>query len=138
MQKAQEVINIRLAYRVEVMNDTTPLEKGLPKEERLRKRKDFDRVFQDGRAFRGGSLKAYILSNSLAYTRLGIVTSKKIGTSVVRNRIRRLLRECYRLNKTSLGLGVDLVLIPRKGFPTTLRRVEEDFKKLVGQMKGSR
>lgn len=120
------------------MSDTTPLEKGLPKEERLRKRKDFDKVFQDGRAFRVGNLKACILSNSLAYTRLGIVTSKKLGTSVVRNRIRRLLRECYRLNKTSLGPGMDLVLIPRKGIPTTLKGVEEDFKKLVGWIKGSR
>lgn len=120
------------------MNGTTPLGRGFPREERLRDRKDFDKVFREGMALRVGSLKVYVLSNSLPYSRLGIVTSRKLGTPVVRNRIRRLLRECYRLNKTLLGPGLDLILMPGKGIPPTLKKVEEDFKKLVDSIKGSK
>ncbi|MFQ5957032.1 MAG: ribonuclease P protein component, partial [Candidatus Brocadiales bacterium] len=69
------------------------------------------------------------------FSRLGIVTGKKVGGAVERNRIRRLLRECFRLNKVLLGPGLDVIIITRRGFPTTFHGAEEEFKKLVSRFK---
>lgn len=118
------------------MNNSTHVDKRFSRQERLRKRKEFDKVFEEGRAFRKGSLHAYVLSNSLAYSRLGIVLSKKLGHAVRRNRIRRLLRECYRLNKALLGPGLDVILLPTPGLPDTFQGMEEEFKRLVQRIKG--
>lgn len=118
------------------MKDATRIiDRRLRKEERLRKKRDFERVFEEGAAFHGKNLTAYALPNSLGFSRIGIVTGKKVGRAVERNRIRRLLRECFRLNKALLGPGLDVVLITKKGFPTTFSGAEEEFKKLAGRLK---
>ncbi|MEK7369633.1 MAG: ribonuclease P protein component [Planctomycetota bacterium] len=120
------------------MNDTIHTDRSLKKEQRLRKRKDFERVFEEGTVFRCKNLNAYVLQNSLDFSRLGIVTGKKVGHAVERNRIRRLLRECFRLNKALLGPRLDVVLVVKKGFPTTFSGAEEEFKRLVGRLKTQR
>ncbi len=107
----------------------------LKKAQRIKKRRDIERVFEEGETFRGKNLNACVLPNSLDFSRLGIVTGKKVGNAVERNRIRRLLRECFRLNKGLLRPGLDVVLIPRKGFPTTFQGAEEEFKRLAGRLK---
>ncbi len=116
-------------------NKTHHIDTSLKKEQRLRKRKDFTRLFEHGQAFRGKNLDCYVYPNSLDFSRLGIVTSRKVGNAVVRNRIRRLLRECFRMNKALLGPGLDVVFIPRKGFPTSFTEVEGEFKRLVSRLK---
>ncbi len=55
--------------------------------------------------------------NQLGLSRLGITASRKVGSAVKRNRIKRLLREFFRLNKASLGCFGDILLIVRKGIP---------------------
>jgi ribonuclease P protein component len=68
----------------------------------------------------------------LQTTRLGLVTSKQVGPAVVRNRARRLMRECYRLHQHELVGPLDLVLVAR---PSMARKswleVEHDFLKAV-------
>ena len=54
-------------------------------------------------------------ANGLAYTRFGIITSKRLGTAVVRNRARRLISEAVRLQVTRLASGWDVVIIARRG-----------------------
>ena len=88
-------------------------EKTFTKEERLRKRGDIDKVFKEGKAFRGAIFNAYVLRNSLGHPRIGIVVGRKFGGAVQRNRIKRLLRESYRLNKGLVGEGIDMVLLPK-------------------------
>ena len=88
-------------------------EKTFTKEERLRKRGDFDKVFKEGKAFKGAIFNAYVLRNSLGHPRIGIVVGRKFGGAVQRNRIKRLLRESYRLNKGLVGEGIDMVLLPK-------------------------
>ncbi len=107
-----------------------------PKEERLRKRRDIDRVFKEGKAFKGGIFNSYVLRNSLGHPRIGIVVGRKFGGAVQRNRIKRLLRESYRLNKDLVDGGLDIVFLPRLGREADLGLVEKEFKKLIERVKG--
>ena len=57
----------------------------------------------------------YVCNNELSFNRLGISVSKKVGNSVVRHRITRLIRESYRLNETMFNSGLDIIVIARAG-----------------------
>ena len=81
--------------------------------ESLKKNQDFQRVYRaaDSRANR--YLVLYRLENGLSKNRIGISVSKKVGNSVVRHHMCRLIRESYRLNEKSLKPGYDLVVVVR-------------------------
>ena len=80
---------------------------------RLQKNDDFRRVYRRGKA-RGNKLFVlYLLENGLGYNRLGISVSKKVGNSVVRHRLKRLVRECYRLREEMFRDGLDIVVLMR-------------------------
>jgi len=66
------------------------------RELRLRRRKDFDSVFSGGRAWSNSLLVLRSLASDLPHNRYGFVTSKRVGNAVVRNRVRRRLREALR------------------------------------------
>ena len=84
-----------------------------PKSERLRKRREFLKVQDHGAKVSAGTLLALVQRNGSGVTRLGLTVSNKVGNSVVRNRIRRRLRELYRKRKAALPAGLDLVLVAR-------------------------
>ena len=75
---------------------------------------------QFGRVYRGGNSKAdhqivmYVLENGLTYNRIGITVSKKIGNSVVRHRVKRIIKEAYRLREEEFKTGLDIVIVARK------------------------
>ena len=89
---------------------------GLGKAERLRTTKEFERVFDEGRTLRSRHLIVRVADNGLPYSRLGVIVSKKLGKAVRRNRIKRLFREAFRLNKERLPVGVDVILSPARGW----------------------
>jgi ribonuclease P protein component len=102
---------------------------------RIKKGRDFSRVRREGERLVNGCLVAnWQRLPAPAPSRLGVITSGKIGNAVVRNRARRVLRETFRLHQHALSCPVDLVLIARpsivgkefgiveKDFLTTLRR----------------
>lgn len=60
-------------------------------------------------------LVVYAAQGAQAWTRLGLTVSRKVGGSVVRNRVKRRLREAFRRNKAALPLGFDVVVIARLG-----------------------
>lgn len=79
----------------------------------LKKNKDFQNVYHFGRSKANKYLVMYVLENELESNRLGISVSKKVGNSVVRHRLTRLIRESYRLNKEVFNSGLDIVVIAR-------------------------
>ncbi|MDB5351148.1 MAG: rnpA [Planctomycetota bacterium] len=84
--------------------------------ERMRNPKDFRRAFERRKTASDDILIVYAASNGLPYSRLGIsVGKKKVKSAAGRNRIKRTIREAFRLNRVSLPQGVDLVIVPRGG-----------------------
>ncbi|MCM1158788.1 MAG: ribonuclease P protein component [Bacteroidales bacterium] len=74
---------------------------------------EFGNVYKRGKSYANKYLVMYIVDNNLEINRLGISVSKKVGNSVVRHRITRLIREAYRLHQHSLKKGKDIVVVAR-------------------------
>lgn len=87
----------------------------------LKKRKEFTFVYNKGNSISNKYLVMYISNNGKNINRLGISVSKKVGNSVVRNRITRLVKENYRLNEEQIKKGFDIIVIGR------VRSSEADF-----------
>lgn len=81
--------------------------------ESLKKNADFQKVYQNGKSYANRYLVMYLLKNETDGNRLGISVSKKVGNSVVRHRVTRLIRESYRLNEEMFNSGLDIVVIAR-------------------------
>lgn len=81
--------------------------------ESLRNSIQFSNVYKNGRSKANKYLIMYILENNTEYNRLGISVSKKVGNSVIRHRIKRLLKESYRLQENMFNSGLDIVVIAR-------------------------
>lgn len=79
----------------------------------LKKTQDFQLVYRKGTSVANRCLVMYVLYNQSKENRLGIQVSKKVGNSVVRHRITRLIRESYRLNERQFRRGIDIVVIAR-------------------------
>jgi ribonuclease P protein component len=81
---------------------------------RLRRAEDFTRLRQKGSSVHNRNLLLSHMPNGLSLNRYGFVTSGRLGGAVVRNRVRRLLREAVRAVHPQLGTGHDVVLIARQ------------------------
>lgn len=79
----------------------------------LKNRKEFGNVYRCGKSFANKYLVMYVLEKHDNENRLGISVSKKVGNSVVRHRVTRLIRESYRLHQTELNTGYDMVVVAR-------------------------
>lgn len=83
--------------------------------ESLKKNRDFQLVYQQGKSKANRDLVVYVMKNETERNRLGISVSKKVGNSVVRHHLTRLVRESYRLNEEKFDRGLDIVVIVRPG-----------------------
>ena len=81
--------------------------------ESLKTNRDFQHVYKRGTSKANRYLVMYVLPNQHMKNRLGISVSKKVGNSVVRHRITRLVRESYRLNEERFNRNLDIVVIAR-------------------------
>ncbi|MCK5044233.1 ribonuclease P protein component [Candidatus Parcubacteria bacterium] len=88
----------------------------LPKENRLRSKKDFDRVFREGRGLKEDFLYLKFAKNNSNFSRFGFIVSQKVSKrAVVRNRLKRALRALIRTRMPRVKKGVDIVLIAISG-----------------------
>lgn len=79
----------------------------------VEKNKDFQNVYNNGVSFANRYLVMYVLKNNTENNRIGISVSKKVGNSVIRHHITRLVRESYRLHEDMFDSGLDIVVIAR-------------------------
>ena len=79
----------------------------------LKKNKDFDAVYRAGNSKANRNFVMYIKNNGKETNRLGISVSKKVGNSVVRHHLARLIREAYRLHEEMFNSGLDIVVVVR-------------------------
>ena len=86
--------------------------------ESLKKNRDFQNVYKKGKSYANRYLVMYVLKNDTERNRLGISVSKKVGNSVIRHHVTRLIRESYRLQEDMFNSGLDIVVIAR----TTARK----------------
>ena len=80
----------------------------------MKKNRDFQNVYRNGKSYANKYLVMYVLENNLEKNRLGISVSKKVGNSVVRHRVKRLIKESFRLNEDRFQKGYDIVVVARK------------------------
>jgi ribonuclease P protein component len=102
----------------------------LPRSHILRGRLLFAEIFNTGKRQSRGPLLLIYLPNQLPHHRIGIVTPKKIGPAVRRNRVRRQLREAFRLMQHDFSPQHDFLLIVRPHEPATLA----DYQRLLSQL----
>ena len=81
--------------------------------ESLKKNIEFQNVYKNGKSYANKYFVMYVLKNELNKNRIGISVSKKVGNSVIRHRITRLVRESYRLQEEMFNSGLDIVVIAR-------------------------
>ncbi|MCC7035188.1 MAG: ribonuclease P protein component [Acidobacteria bacterium] len=81
-------------------------------DEHIRKREDFERIYSSGHRHSGRLMTMFMSPNGRAGSRLGIAATRKMGSAVVRNRAKRLVRELFRHHKPPGGF--DVVVVPRR------------------------
>jgi len=88
---------------------------GLSRDERVRTRRDLDKVFREGARLYAANFVIITRRNERGFSRIGAISGKKMGTAVQRNRVKRLIREFFRRNKGVIRGPADYVIIGRKG-----------------------
>jgi ribonuclease P protein component len=100
--------------------------------ERIKKRPEFERVYNQGLKTPGRFMTLFLLRNGSSVSRLGIAATRKLGGAVQRNRAKRLAREIFRRHKPPPGL--DLVVIPRREFLNVeLASLEAEYQSIVSR-----
>ena len=96
---------------------------------------EFRRVYGRGKSAGTVHIVAYVLPNRRAYNRLGITVSAKVGKAVLRNKIRRRLKEIYRLEEPSILAGFDIVIVARvKAGESDYHTLRRDFLRLAKKL----
>ncbi len=109
---------------------------GFSWEERLHKRKEYLAVYREGHRVFTPYFVLYFRENGRQFSRLGIAASRKVGRPVVRNRIRRRLRESFRMNKQGIRPCSDLVVnVRRCAAAATFLEIQGEFLRVVSRWK---
>lgn len=107
---------------------------GFPRSHRLRSGRDFTRVFDARVRKNAGVMAVWGRPNELAHCRLGLAVSRKVGGSVVRSRLKRMIREAFRLTRHELPGGYDIVVVGWPHEPLTLAEYRHRLVEAVGKL----
>jgi len=109
---------------------------GLARWERIRKRQEFLDVTQNGQKYHTPHFIVFLKPNPQGLLRLGVTVSRRVGKAVKRNRVKRLLREFFRLHKYQLPKGYDIVIVAKpKAVTLTYHGVAEELSKVLCKSK---
>ncbi len=98
----------------------------------LRRKAEFDRAFREGNRSVGRMISVHVIPNDLGHCRLGMAVSRAVGGAVLRNRIRRQLRDAFRLNRHSFPVACDIVIVPRRPWRSpAFNEIADEFVALV-------
>lgn len=86
----------------------------LKKADKLRKNTQFQAVYKGGKSVANRLLVLYMLPNHSEGGKIGFAAGKRLGNAVVRNRVKRMMREAFRLNRDQLPAGYDFILVGRR------------------------
>ena len=102
----------------------------------IKKNSDFQYIYRNGKSYANRLLVMYVVRSGGEANSIGISVSKKVGNSVVRSRITRLLRESYRLSESKFLAGYDIVVIARASAKeATYKEVESALMHLLNKQK---
>ena len=104
------------------------------RQHRMRSRADFERLYRKGVVAADEVLVIRACRNGLAHSRLGLAVSRKVGSAVVRNRWKRLIREAFRKSRHRLPPGYDLVVRPRRGAQPDYQAVAASLPRLARRL----
>lgn len=110
---------------------TFPLKSNFPTHFRIRKSSEFKEVFEKGNKLNGESYTLVYSENTLGFPRLGLVVGKWCGNVIVRNRIKRILREVFRRNKSIFDSLDILIIAKRKSETLNYNQAEEEIKRIL-------
>ena len=96
-------------------------------DEHIRRRAEFQQVYEQGARIRGRFSTLFLLPNKLSIGRLGIAATRKLGGAVQRNRAKRLIREVFRRNNTAAGYD-DVVVPKRELLDASLTALEAEYR----------
>ena len=118
----------------------TPDSQALPREKRLAKRREFLRVYEEGRKLFARYVVLFYAANELPFSRLGVTATRKIGKATIRNRMKRWTREVYRREREPLHLDsrpVDFVVnVKPNAADATYRQYADDLTRVLRRAAG--
>ena len=106
----------------------------MEKAKKIKKKYEFKILFSKGKFFGSRNLTMYILKNELDYNRFAIAVGKKIGKAVQRNRIKRLIRENYRIMENNMKKGYNILISVNKNCNVdnvTFYDIKSDIEKVL-------
>ena len=101
---------------------------------RMKSSKDFEEVYAHKCRAGDKYLLVFAAHNDREFSRLGLSVSRKHGNAVKRNRLKRLMREAFRLSQHELPAGLDLILIPRQGAEADLKQFQGSLLQIVPRL----
>ena len=104
--------------------------RGLAPAERIRRRPEFERVYNEGARISGRFMTVFLLATDRPGPRLGVAATRKMGNAVERNRAKRLAREIFRRHK--IAAGYDIVIVPRRDMlDASFASLEADYDRVM-------
>lgn len=111
--------------------ESAPPSQRFPRSARLRTKVEFERVFEARNTAGDRWLKVWVLRNEVGASRLGLVVGLRHGNAPRRNRLKRVIREAFRLSRAELPQGYDIICTPRPGAELELAECRRSLGKLV-------